>query len=97
MNAIAVTFATGFAGLTLIALQTGAAADPAQKQLGVSGKARSDDVSSIRKRHGRAHPHGTYWRYEGPQACDSVVFPRSPLCPQPVTFFGFYLPWLVTR
>ena len=97
MKPIAATFAACFAGLTLIALLSGAAADPTRVQLVVSGASGPDDVSSIRKRHRHAHRHRTYWLYEGPQACESVIFPRSPLCPQPVTFFGFYLPWLVTR
>lgn len=59
----------------------------------------ADDVDHVslqrtRHRHGRIYRRS--WVYEGPVACASVRFPRSPLCANTPVIFGPYgeFPWV---
>jgi hypothetical protein len=71
-------FAIGVAAMTLAPIAANAGAGIKQAQ--VSGTVQFDEGSSRRKWHPRARVD-PYWEvYEGPRACSSVRFPRSPLC-----------------
>jgi hypothetical protein len=61
-----------------------------QRKADVATASTYDEISSNgrRQRHRRAH----YWRHGPviPQACNSVIFPRSPLCGFAIVTFGPY-------
>jgi hypothetical protein len=84
-----------FAALTLSPMSAGTAA--AIEQVQTSGTKKIAKASSDRKSH---RPVRIYEErqvvyeqpqvYDGPRACSSVVFPRSPLCPpEPYAFLAF--------
>jgi hypothetical protein len=87
------TLAIVLAALALNAIPAGTAA--AMTEIELSGTVKSDEVSSYRKRQKRTYRH---WHvYEGPKACSSVMFPRSPLCAHaPATFspYGDSFPYV---
>ena len=89
---IASMFGVALASLTLVTPPAGAAALGDQVQL--SQSAWSDEVSSHRKRHRRVRVYAKYRIYDGPRACEAVVFPKSHLCYEPATLFGLPLPGL---
>jgi hypothetical protein len=85
MNLIIPVFAIATAVLALNPMLAGAAA-ATHRQVEFSGAGKSREVSSQHTWH--RHLRIYRWPvYEGPQACSSVLFPRSPLCAHvPVTF-----------
>jgi len=89
---IASMFGVALASLMLVTPPAGAAALGDQVQL--SQSAWSDEVSSHRKRHRRVRVYAKYRIYDGPRACEAVVFPKSHLCYEPATLFGLPLPGL---
>ena len=89
MSAIALAALT----LSLVSADTAAAIEQVQ----TSGTKKIAKASSDRKSHRPVRIHEerqvVYEQpqvYDGPRACSSVVFPRSPLCPhEPYTFLAF--------
>jgi hypothetical protein len=85
--------ATGMIALATTLIQTGAAASD-NVRVAEASKA-FDEVSSNgrRHRHARIHLRRNAYVYVAPRACNSVVFPRSPLCPDRIVTFGPYGPY----
>jgi len=86
------------AALALIAFDRVSAAEESSGRLLIKVADQDDLIrppQPNRQRHAR-HGHGYYRPYGGlPVACESVIFPRSPLCAgRPATFGPFApFPW----
>jgi hypothetical protein len=94
MQALRILIAIASFGLALGIVPAGAGQGAKQPQ--VSSTARSDETLSSRgRRHLRVYEER--WFYDGPQACSSVMFPRSPQCahiPPRFSPYGDSFPWV---